>query len=100
MWVTMTMSFPIETVIVAGNKKQRQCAPRLLTMAGFELRLLCDELLNAHAVVDVADVNRTIFANSNVVTPIDLAIVVAKAAPFGEDFPGKVEFQELAAIGR
>src|SRR5215472_13923431 len=77
--------------------------PRLLTMAGrkrFELRLLCDELLNAHAVVDVADVNRTIFANSNVVTPIDLAIVVAKAAPFGEDFPGKVEFQQLAAIGR
>jgi len=49
-------------------------------------------------VIDVADIDRAIFSDGEVVAPVDLPVVVAKATPLGEDFPGEIEFQKLAAI--
>src|SRR5260221_3040697 len=60
--------------------------------------LLRNKFLDAHAVVDVANVDGAIFADREVVAPIDLAVVIAEAAPPGEDFAGEIEFEELAAI--
>src|ERR1700739_1389321 len=62
--------------------------------------LLRDEFLYAHAVVDVTNVNGAIFANSEIVAPIYLAIVIAEAAPLRENLSREIEFEKLAAIGR
>ena len=60
--------------------------------------LLRNKFLHAHAVVDVANIDGAIFADGEVVAPVDLAVVIAEAAPLGEDFSGEIEFEELAAI--
>ena len=60
--------------------------------------LLRNKFLHAHAVKDVANVDSAIFADSEVVAPIDLAVIIAEAAPLGENFAGEIEFEELAAI--
>ena len=53
----------------------------------------------AHAVIHVAHVNGAVLADRQVVSPINLPVIVSEAAPFGEDFSGKVEFEKLSAIG-
>ena len=54
----------------------------------------------AHAVINIADVNGTVFAYGQIVAPIDLSIVVAETAPLGKNFSREIEFEKLAAIGR
>src|SRR4029077_7495337 len=58
------------------------------------------EFLDAHAVIDVAYVNSAVLAGCQIVAPVDLSIVIAEAAPFREDFSGKVEFEKLSAVRR
>src|SRR5262249_54873354 len=33
-------------------------------------------------------------------SPVDLAVLIAEAAPFGEDLAAEIELQDLATIGR
>ena|SRR5437764_8050290 len=63
-----------------------------------EFYLLRDELLYAHAVVDVTDKDGAVFADGEIMAPVNLAVVIAEAAPLGENFSVKVEFEELATI--
>ena len=56
--------------------------------------------MDAHAVIDVSHVYGTIFAYGEIVAPVDLAIIVAEAAPLGEDFAGQVELKDLTTVGR
>src|SRR5579859_2116521 len=62
--------------------------------------LVRDEFLDAHAVVNVSDVDGAIFTDGKVVAPINLAVVIAEAAPLGEDFAGEIELKELTTVGR
>jgi len=68
------------------------------TNARILLKLLRNKFLDAHAVVDVANVDSAIFADGEVMAPVDLAVVIAEAAPLSEDFAGEIEFEELTAI--
>src|SRR6516162_2766585 len=62
-------------------------------------RLARNEFLDTHAVIDVSDVDGTISANGEIMAPVDLAIVIAVAAPFRENFTGEIELQQLTTIG-
>src|SRR5215813_6244332 len=59
-----------------------------------------NELLHAHAVIDISHVHRTIFSNGQIVAPINLAVIISEAAPLREDFAGEVKLQDLATVGR
>src|SRR5215831_16545450 len=59
-----------------------------------------NEFLHAHAVIDVSHIHGTVFADGKIMTPINLAVIIAEAAPLGEDFAGEVEFEDLTAIRR
>ena len=54
----------------------------------------------AHAVINIPDVDGTVFAYGQIVAPIDLAVVVAETAPLGKNFSSEIELQKLAAIRR
>src|SRR5207248_9937977 len=67
----------------------------------FELpRAIGNELLNAHAMINIADIDRAIFSNRHVVAPIDLPIIIAEATPFADDFAGAIDVTKLAKICR
>src|SRR5207248_5821943 len=55
------------------------------------------ELLYPHTVPDVADVHGAVFANSNIMAPVNLPVVVAHAAPGSQDFAGQIELEKLFA---
>ena len=61
-------------------------------------RLMRNAFLDTHAVIDVSDVDRTISANGKIMTPVDLAVVIAVAAPFRENFAGEIELEQLTTI--
>ena len=50
--------------------------------------------------MDVSDIDGAVPANGKIMTPIDLAVIIAEAAPLGEDLAGEVEFEDLTAIRR
>jgi hypothetical protein len=57
-----------------------------------------NEFLDPHAVIDVSDIDGTVSANGKIMTPIDLPIIIAIAAPFRKDFAGEVKLKKLPAI--
>ena len=57
-----------------------------------------NEFLDTHAVIDVSDVDSSISANGKIMPPVDLAVVIAVAAPFREHFAGEIEFEQLTTI--
>ena len=57
-----------------------------------------NEFLDTHAVIDVSDVDSTISANGKIMTPVDLTVVIAVAAPFRENFAGEIELEQLTTI--
>jgi hypothetical protein len=50
-------------------------------------------------VIYVADIDRAIFSDCEVVAPINLAVVIAEATPLGEDFSGEIELKKFTTIG-
>src|SRR5262249_55717282 len=58
-----------------------------------------NEFLDAHAVIDVPHVHGTIFANGKIMAPVDLTVIIAEAAPLGEDLAGEVELKDLTTVG-
>ena len=57
-----------------------------------------NEFLDTHAVIDVSDVDSTISANGKIMTPVDLAVIIAVAAPFRENLAGEIELEQLTTI--
>ena len=61
-------------------------------------RLVRNEFLDPHAVIDVSDIDGTVSADGKIMTPIDLAVIIAIAAPFRKDFAGEVKLKNLPAV--
>ena len=51
-------------------------------------------------MINIADIDRAVFSNRDVMATIDLPIIIAEATPFGDDFAGEIDFKKLATIGR
>src|SRR5437667_12070622 len=58
-----------------------------------------DKFLHAHPVVHIADVHRAVFADGQVVAPVNLPVIISKPAPLRQDLALQIEFQKAAAVG-
>ncbi len=67
---------------------------------GMALASAGHKFLHSHAVVDIPHINRSIFSERNVMTPIDLSIVISESAPLREDFSIQIQLEDASPVRR
>src|SRR3989442_12945446 len=59
-----------------------------------------DKFLHAHPVIHIAHIHRAVFADGQVVAPVNLSVVISKSAPLSHDYTLTIQLQNPPTVGR